>query len=106
VSIPIYQNEKRVKLPERSHWCGYCGEQLNGATVFDVDERLVPKDGDYGVCAYCGACGTFQGDQVVPLTVRQMAEMDDENRKALEQAGSALGFSKLKLRNEPTDPVA
>ena len=52
--------------------CPSCGSKNDGATLVEGAESISPKDGDLGVCFYCGTIYAYQDD------VTTLKEVSDE----------------------------
>jgi len=69
--------------------CPSCGSVLDAASG---PNGAVPRPGDFSICAYCGVTLRFEDPlpQTRLATDEDLAELDDEGRKGMEQARSLV----------------
>jgi NMD protein affecting ribosome stability and mRNA decay len=64
--------------------CPRCGEEADGVTAInDTSNIRMPKEGDVGICVYCGAFNIYQGDRRQrEMSVKELKEFARDPRAA------------------------
>lgn len=67
----------------KSNHCPSCNKHLDAASGL-TDSDISPKEGDFSICAYCGAVLRFRQELTVELaTEEDLDEIDDEGLMSL-----------------------